>query len=79
MHTETFGADRSVSQRVLESLVRRIKAEYVAMPGLTLTPWQASRLIGIDTDLCACLLAILVASGFLVRQTPNRFSRADVN
>ena len=38
-------------------LLRRIKAEYIEMPGLRLTVAQAGRLWGLDTPACLDLLA----------------------
>ena len=49
-----------------EALCRRIRAEYLEMPGLTLTLPQAARLFSIDMTRCGRLLDALVASGFLV-------------
>ena len=49
-----------------EALCRRIRAEYLEMPGLRLTLPQAARLFSIDVKRCARLLEALVASGSLV-------------
>jgi len=43
----------------------RIRAEYVEMPGLTLTLVQASRLFGVEPAACAQALNTLVQDGFL--------------
>ncbi|MGE0593067.1 MAG: hypothetical protein AB7Q15_11070 [Vicinamibacterales bacterium] len=49
-------------------LLDRIRAEYLEMPGLSLTPAQARRLWGLAASDCASVLHALVAAGFL-RQT----------
>jgi hypothetical protein len=43
----------------------RIRAEYVEMPGMRLTPQQVQRLTGVDVALCETVLADLVGSKFL--------------
>ena len=50
---------------VLATLKRRIVAEYREMPGLALTPAQAQRLWGCDSDTCRCVTEILVREGML--------------
>lgn len=49
----------------------RIEAEYREMPGLLLTERQMQRLWGLDAQVCADLVAILVARGVL-RERPTR-------
>ena len=46
-------------------LVRRIRGEYLEMPGLRVTPCQAQRLFGLDATTCDEVLAGLLQSGFL--------------
>ena len=57
--------------------VRRIRAEYLEVPGLNLTRDQAQRLWGLDPQACDQLLAALVDSRFLRRTRDNRYLRAD--
>jgi hypothetical protein len=52
-----------------------IRTEYVEMPGLQLTFWQAQRLWNLTEDLCDGALAVLVESGFLVRTRDGRYRR----
>jgi len=52
----------------VESIARRVLAEFEEMPGLTLTPHQASRLFGLDLDVCRMVLDSLVDMAYL-RQT----------
>lgn len=54
----------------LESIRRRVLAEFEEMPGLTLTPHQASRLFGLDPDMCRMVLDSLVDLAYL-RQTSS--------
>jgi hypothetical protein len=56
-------------------LMGRIKAEYVEMPGLTLTLAQAARLWGLPMRESERLLGELVSSGFLRRDTHGAFRR----
>jgi hypothetical protein len=53
--------------RANEPLVRRIRAEFLEMPGLRLTLRQAQRLWSLDAATCASLLEALVDSRFLRR------------
>jgi len=50
-----------------EETVRRIRAEFLEMPGLKLTVPQAQRLWGIDRSTCEAVIEELTASRFLVR------------
>jgi hypothetical protein len=61
----------------LEGVVRRVRGEFVEMPGLSLTPAQATRLWGIEREACHEVINQLVASAFL-RWTPTgAVARAD--
>jgi hypothetical protein len=53
----------------LDHLVRRVREEFREMPGLRLTPAQATRLWGVEQDLCRAVIDTLVAAAFL-RWTP---------
>jgi hypothetical protein len=53
----------------VEVVVQRVRAEFDEMPGLTLTVPQASRLFGIEKDLCLSVVEHLIASAYL-RWTP---------
>ena len=57
-------------------LIRRVRGEFLEMPGLRLTFRQARRLWGLDEDTCTCLLEALVVSGFLVREDDEQYARA---
>jgi hypothetical protein len=61
----------------LESVLQRIRGEYLEMPGLTLTTAQAQRLWGLDRDTCASLLAALVDAKFLKTTRDGAYIRFD--
>jgi len=50
-----------------ESTLRRVRAEFLEMPGLKLTVSQAQRLWGMDRGTCEALIDQLTASRFLAR------------
>lgn len=52
------------------SAVSRVRDEYAAIPGLSLTPDQARLVFDLDREMCERVLDALVAEGFLSR-TPN--------
>ncbi len=52
---------------VTENVRRRAEAEYLEMPGLKLTPAQASRLWHLDPTASATLLDSMVEAGVLYR------------
>ena len=43
----------------LEAVLRRVRAEFVEMPGLRLTPAQATRLWGLDGPACHAVIEAL--------------------
>ena len=53
----------------LERIVVRIREEFREMPGLRLTPAEATRLWGLEQDTCAAVIDRLVATAYL-RWTP---------
>lgn len=55
--------------------LRRIRAEYLEMPGLRLSLEQARRLWGLDEDTCATSLRHLVDARFLVETREHLFAR----
>ena len=52
----------------VEAVARRVLAEFEEMPGLMLTRRQASRLFGLDENVCQIVLDTLVDLAYL-RQT----------
>jgi len=65
------------TEMISEELFQRIQGEFLEMPGLRLTPSQACRLWGLDTELCGRLLAQLVDVKFLMRTRDGRFMQLD--
>ena len=55
-------------------LLRRIRAEYLEMPGLRLTAPQAQCLFGLDAETCDAVLAILLDAKFLIRTHTGLFA-----
>ena len=48
-----------------DTVARRIRAEFEEMPGMALTMPQASRLFGLDEDVCRIVVERLVDSAYL--------------
>jgi hypothetical protein len=57
--------------------VQRVRAEFLEMPGLTLTVAQAARLWSFETAFCADVLHTLEQTRFLVRTRHSTFARAE--
>ena len=49
-------------------LLRRVRGEYLEMPGLRLTAPQAQRLFGLDSETWDAVGAVLLDAKFLSRQ-----------
>jgi hypothetical protein len=60
---------------VMDQLLRRIRGEFVEMPGLRLTLEQAQRLWHLDEEICRGLLGALVDLEFLIRDSEGRYGR----
>ena len=59
----------------IDSLVERIRAEYIEQPGLRLTEAQASRLWRLDEGTTRHALAELTTAAFLSRSDDGRYAR----
>ena len=57
----------------LESVLRRIRGEYIEMPGLRLTKSQVKRLWGLDEPMCNTLLDELQSTRFLARTASDAY------
>ncbi len=57
------------------TLFWRVRSEYLEMPGLRLTPRQATRLWGVDHAMAEHVLAALVECGFLRRNREGAYLR----
>jgi hypothetical protein len=66
----------SVETQVPDDLLRRVRAEFIEMPGLRVTRAQARRLWALDETLCEIVLAALVDARFLVESRNASFMRA---
>ena len=56
-------------------LIQRVRAEYLEMPGLSLSAEQVQRLCGVNSELCGRVLDALVQSGFLSRRSDGAYGR----
>jgi hypothetical protein len=55
---------RNVAHPSIDDLIRRVRGEYLEMPGLKLTSAQASRFWGLDATTCQKLLHALTDARF---------------
>ena len=60
---------------VFETVLPRVRAEYLEMPGLRLNRAQAQRLWGLDADDCDTVLTALQEDRFLRRLKDDTFVR----
>lgn len=60
-----------------DRIVRRVREEFLEMPGLRVTPVQARRLWGLDGDRCDEVIAALVAAAFLKWTAGGAVTRAE--
>jgi hypothetical protein len=67
------------SSRGIQEVVRRVRGEFLEMPGLRLTPQQARRLWRLDETACEAVLGALVDAHFLARTRDGAFIRQDGN
>jgi CheY-like chemotaxis protein len=75
LHDRVRRLESRRAQRTLDRLARRIRCEYGEVPGLSLTPLQASRLLNLDPAACERVLDSLARAGFLVCRR-GRYMRA---
>ena len=61
----------------VQEVVRRIRGEFLEMPGLRLTPDQARRLWRLDEKACQAILGALVDARFLSKTRDGAFVRDD--
>lgn len=66
-----------MTRRQANDMLERIQMEYVALPGLALTFWQAQRLWQLSDDMCARALATLVAESFLTCTDDGKYVLRD--
>lgn len=58
-----------------DDLIRRVKSEFIEMPGLRLTLMQAKRLWALPHEDCERVLYALVENRFLILGTDGKFGR----
>jgi hypothetical protein len=58
-----------------EQVFERIRAEFLEMPGMRLTPAQVERLAGEDRAICQSVLDDLVRAGFLCASEDGSYGR----
>ena len=58
---------------VHDDVLRRVRAEYLEMPGLRLTRAQAQRLWGLDPRTCDQMLSTLTETRFLAQTRDGSF------
>ncbi len=61
----------------LEAVLRRVRGEFVEMPGLRLTPAQATRLWGLEQEACRTVINALIDASFLRWTAAGALARAD--
>ena len=59
----------------LESLITRVRNEFLEMPGLRLSETQAMRLWGLNREECERVIDALVTASFLHRTDRGEFVR----
>jgi hypothetical protein len=64
-----------VAERPMVEWVNRVRAEYLEMPGLTLTKRQMRKLWLLAPSLCDAIVDALVDSGFLSLRANNGYAR----
>jgi hypothetical protein len=60
----------------VSTMLKRIRAEFLEMPGLQLTLEQVQRLCGVDQALCQAVLDALVDAKFLRVKSNGVYARA---
>jgi hypothetical protein len=60
-----------------EAVLRRVRGEFFEMPGLRLTPAQATKLWGLERDACRRVIDALIDASFLRWTASGAITRAD--
>jgi hypothetical protein len=66
-----------IVERPVADWINRVRAEYLEMPGLSLTRPQMRRLWLLDANVCDAVVDALVASDFLRRRRDNTYIRRE--
>ena len=68
-------SERGLIMRTAHSILQRVRAEYLEMPGMSLTSEQIERLCGIERSLASAVLKVLVEEKFLGVKSDGRYGR----
>ena len=60
--------------RTIHDVIKRLRAEYLDMPGLRLTADQVQRLCGIERMMCQSVLDALVRARFLCARSDGTYT-----
>ena len=61
----------------LDLVTRRVREEFREMPGLRLTPAQATRLWGLEQEVCREVIEALIAAAYLRWTAAGAVTRSD--
>jgi hypothetical protein len=61
----------------IDVVTRRVREEFREMPGLRLTPAQATRLWGLEQDVCRQVIEALIAAAYLRWTTTGSVTRME--
>ena len=61
--------------RPLDTVIERLRAEFMEMPGLRLTSKQVQRLCGVEPRVCDVVLSALVDEKFLCAKSDGAYAR----
>ena len=59
----------------IDDVLSRLRAEFLEMPGMRLTPEQVQRLCGVEGTLCRLVLDTLVDAKFLCVKADGHYAR----
>jgi hypothetical protein len=77
-HSHTLIASSVEESRMdLDEVLCRVRAEFAEMPGLQLTPAQATRLWGLEREACQAVIDALIDASFLRWTSAGLVRRAD--
>jgi hypothetical protein len=65
-----------ITETAVAEWLERIRAEYLEVPGMSLTKPQVRRLWGLDSGTCDAVIDALVTGGFLRRTRFDKYVRA---
>jgi hypothetical protein len=66
-----------IDEPLLAVWLRRVRADYLEVPGMHLTKAEIQRMWGLDAQTCDALVCRLVESRFLRLTRSNQYGRSD--